>query len=671
MAKLKILPKRIDILDASSRNCFFRINIDVINECFGANRDVYRNACYPQGKHRYIPGTKPGEKYVAWMPKMYGNSSGWKNSISPDDSIIYEVADNNLHYDWIDSEKHDLDFMRLVFVKPDPVLPYMFKGVFVIDKTDFLDHTYRRIATRVRLIGNPVTRIELLDNISNPTSENKLESLCNRFDPSISIDECLKKKSEEFARYVNDRDRRSGQIDFNNPKSILSNELYKHKLFERSKTTLNTDSWDESWIGTGKIFEKIFPVIVDNDNNLINNFNNKTDFNDHFRKNKTKYDPRSEQAVYNIFKSTDERKAFEYATDVFGRKYPTLGYLFFLKDEDRFLPLSPESFEKSFRELNIDIRLNGNCSWQNYCSFINIINCIRELLPSYIDLDHEPTLLEAHSFVWIIGRPEFTSWLKGQEYKKSKELEKQLLNQKQEELEQIKARNVYLSLFSNEELLNLGPNTIGHEINNRLRGPATVISFSNSLPLSMEISYDADDTGSSAKQIHIELTEKAKENYYFTEDVLNTIMNHSDEDLTHSIDSNDTAEQIIIPENEDEQAEQAVTLPVEQLRIIAESREETNPTRREVTTQQYKRDPYIAELAKQNANGICQLCGMDAPFITAQGKPYLETHHIKWLSEGGSDTIENTVAVCPNCHRKLHVLNDPEDVEFLMSLKQI
>lgn len=24
------------------------------------------------------------------------------------------------------------------------------------------------------------------------------------------------------------------------------------------------------------------------------------------------------------------------------------------------------------------------------------------------------------------------------------------------------------------------------------------------------------------------------------------------------------------------------------------------------------------------------------------------------MSEGGSDTIGNTVALCPNCHRKLH-----------------
>ncbi|MEK5246803.1 HNH endonuclease [Bacillus sp. FSL R9-9530] len=35
---------------------------------------------------------------------------------------------------------------------------------------------------------------------------------------------------------------------------------------------------------------------------------------------------------------------------------------------------------------------------------------------------------------------------------------------------------------------------------------------------------------------------------------------------------------------------------------------------------------------------------------------------MKWLSEDGEDTIYNTVGVCANCHRKLHVLNLQEDV---------
>lgn len=86
---------------------------------------------------------------------------------------------------------------------------------------------------------------------------------------------------------------------------------------------------------------------------------------------------------------------------------------------------------------------------------------------------------------------------------------------------------------------------------------------------------------------------------------------------------------------------------------------------RQVTAKQYERNPYISELAKRRAKGICQLCKKEAPFKNKNGEPYLETHHIKPLSKSGKDTIENTVALCPNCHKRLHVLNDIEDIKKL------
>ncbi len=74
-----------------------------------------------------------------------------------------------------------------------------------------------------------------------------------------------------------------------------------------------------------------------------------------------------------------------------------------------------------------------------------------------------------------------------------------------------------------------------------------------------------------------------------------------------------------------------------------------------VTTIQYVRDPYISELAKRKAKGICQDCKEPAPFLNKlTQEPYLESHHIKPLWEGGLDTIENVVALCPNCHKRRH-----------------
>ena len=47
MSSLKVLPKRIDILDANDTSCQFRINIDVLNEAFGVGRAMYAKASYP------------------------------------------------------------------------------------------------------------------------------------------------------------------------------------------------------------------------------------------------------------------------------------------------------------------------------------------------------------------------------------------------------------------------------------------------------------------------------------------------------------------------------------------------------------------------------------------------------------------------------------------------
>lgn len=87
--------------------------------------------------------------------------------------------------------------------------------------------------------------------------------------------------------------------------------------------------------------------------------------------------------------------------------------------------------------------------------------------------------------------------------------------------------------------------------------------------------------------------------------------------------------------------------------------------RRQVANTRYERNEDVSEYAKRRAKGFCQLCDNPAPFNDKQGNPFLETHHIKWLSEEGADGIENTVALCPNCHRKMHSLNLKADIEKL------
>lgn len=73
-----------------------------------------------------------------------------------------------------------------------------------------------------------------------------------------------------------------------------------------------------------------------------------------------------------------------------------------------------------------------------------------------------------------------------------------------------------------------------------------------------------------------------------------------------------------------------------------------------VTTTYRKRNPDVVAEVLVRANGICECCKKEAPFYKSDGTPFLEVHHIKFLSEDGDDSVENAEALCPNCHREKH-----------------
>lgn len=109
----------------------------------------------------------------------------------------------------------------------------------------------------------------------------------------------------------------------------------------------------------------------------------------------------------------------------------------------------------------------------------------------------------------------------------------------------------------------------------------------------------------------------------------------------------------------------AVRLSLKELEHRVNHIQRMRANARSVSCQEYSRNPLVSELAKRYADGICQLCRLPAPFQDKEGHPYLESHHIQWLSRNGPDTIENSTALCPNCHRKMHILDLQEDIQAL------
>jgi 5-methylcytosine-specific restriction protein A len=79
------------------------------------------------------------------------------------------------------------------------------------------------------------------------------------------------------------------------------------------------------------------------------------------------------------------------------------------------------------------------------------------------------------------------------------------------------------------------------------------------------------------------------------------------------------------------------------------------PQKMLVLSTAYKRNPDVVAEVLDRANGECESCHEAAPFFRlTDGTPYLEVHHRLQLAQDGEDTVENAIALCPNCHRKSH-----------------
>lgn len=103
---------------------------------------------------------------------------------------------------------------------------------------------------------------------------------------------------------------------------------------------------------------------------------------------------------------------------------------------------------------------------------------------------------------------------------------------------------------------------------------------------------------------------------------------------------------------------------VEELRDRAEEAAQENPptvTRSTKVTQEYSRSEEVKQYVKARAGGVCEGCGEPAPFVNTRGEPYLHAHHVYELSEGGSDTPETVIALCPNCHYRVHHSKDGDE----------
>jgi hypothetical protein len=228
----------------------------------------------------------------------------------------------------------------------------------------------------------------------------------------------LKDFSSQFARFqrlivANDK----GHAFTNFREGVAAAfEAYKPRLRQHALELLGAPHWESHSIGSGAILERTIAAIEIQDSrvNLTNNLVFWQNRYGHANREhrillEATLDARLrrdlEVELFALYRGqlSAEGVAFDRLRDLTGAKYPLLGYLYFLKDMDRFAPIQPTTFDRVFRDLQIDLVTLRNCSWSNYQQFNAALGTIRSALSAMRGLS-DVRLIDAHSFCWLLGR---------------------------------------------------------------------------------------------------------------------------------------------------------------------------------------------------------------------------------------------------------------------------
>lgn len=178
-------------------------------------------------------------------------------------------------------------------------------------------------------------------------------------------------------------------------------EGYKDEVCVEARRRLGVGDWDVSEVGTGAILERVIHAIEIKGNNLLK----WAQFGIHNVLKESLTNPRCfavESLLFDFYSGElDAEDVFDPLVEELGGKYPLLAYLFFIRDCDRFLPISPDHFDKVFVRLGIDLKTSGKCGWQNYSAYIAAIRQVQNLL--HIEGYANTRLLDAHSFCWLLA----------------------------------------------------------------------------------------------------------------------------------------------------------------------------------------------------------------------------------------------------------------------------
>lgn len=491
------------------------------------------------------------------------------------------------------------------------------------------------------------------------------------------MNEILESLFQEFLRLIRSE---SGEEfkSFQSSKYLNEQENYKYQVFEEARDGLGSKWWKEGDIGTGLIQKGIVsaikPTVRYNSKSQTNNlvyWRKKSEFAGR---------PKSkslEATLYAFYKGKiKDGEAFEQLSSE-GLDYQFIAYLFFIKDRNQYLPISQERFDGIFQLIGRpDFKTRNSISWSNYSEFCKIIKDVRVFLKTK---DKEATLLDAHSFLWILGSRTIDQGINsGESDLQSEKIEHvppdptevdRLDGDSSNRMATVLTQSKWAEILSNTDLTAESDLRVFQVLYFCNEKKATgselgaLLGYTGTAPQSPLNSWVGQYAKRICSQYPIQFTlrENGKPKYW------DFFFNGKGEDsgftwqlkpeLAEALVSTGLTGEHIFP---DELSSREHPRSPEGMKSV-------------VLVNRYERSPEARLACKKYWGTNCIVCAFDfGRTYGDHGKDFIHVHHLTPISEVGMeylvDPINDLRPVCPNCHAMLHRGPKTLSIEELKSL---
>ena len=402
-----------------------------------------------------------------------------------------------------------------------------------------------------------------------------------------------------------------------------------------------------------------------------------------------------ENALAAFYQGQDDSLAFGKIVDAIGGFFDILGFICFLKDSDKYLPIRSRLFDDCFRILGLESNLEGNCTWEKYAENNSWIGTICNYLKRRIN--PSITMIDAHSFIWMLPDIEEYIDLNLQIVENKRNGKGVLVNTREDGCFVVrfgKEEKVFVDNAFSTGILTVVPNDfkthasekeleIAEALLKLIANRRTTITYGELSEMTAsrpspyyELNTILDDINKKCDKLglpYISAMVVNKGTGLPGEGLRTLCINsfgYNHDITTEEIFHNELSKISCCDEWGRLADEFGIEMPDEEVDLLPEELAETagktitEGAKKTITVNAYERDPRAVKQCKdfymkKFGRITCQICGFD--FGKIYGPEYankIHFHHIKPLSEIGETyeikPTEDLIPVCPNCHLVLH-----------------